>query len=57
MESEILSELAKGPKTLEEISFRTSITSYEALHHLQQLKMQEKIKAIFTPTGEVWSLA
>ena len=57
MEPEILSELAKGPKTLTEVCYRTGLNSYQALHHLQQLAMQEKIKATLLSTEEVWSLA
>ena len=56
MEYEILSELAKGPKTLAEVCYRTGLNSYQALHYLQQLTMQQKVKATLFSTDEVWSL-
>ena len=56
MDQSILTELQNGPKTLEEICFRVHINQYEALHLLQQLNMQGKVKPMLLATGEIWSL-
>ena len=57
MDHAILTELQRGPKTLEEICFRVHINQYEALHLLQLLAMRGEIKATLLATHEVWSLA
>ena len=56
MDHAILTELQHGPKTLEEICFRVHINQYEALHLLQQLNMQGKVKPMLLATGEIWYL-
>jgi hypothetical protein len=56
MDQAILTELQHGPKPLEEICFRVHINQYEALHLLQQLNMQGKVKPMMLATGEIWSL-
>ena len=56
MDHAILTELQHGPKTLEEICFRVHINQYEALHLLQQLNMQGKVKPMMLATVEIWSL-
>ena len=56
MENEILAELAKGPKTLEELFFRLGAVPSAMLHHLQTLAMRGKVKAVLLGDYEIWGV-
>ena len=57
MDHAILTELQRGPKTLEEICFRLGAVSSVVLHNLQLLAMRGEVKATLLAMHEVWSLA
>ena len=57
MDHAILTELQRGPKTLEEICFRLNAVSTVVLHNLQLLAMHDKVRATLLATGEIWYLA
>ena len=56
MDHAILTELQRGPKTLEEICFRLNAVSTVVLHNLQLLAMRGEVKATLLATHEVWSI-
>ena len=57
MEQEILTELQRGPKTLEELCFRLDAISSTMLHYLQTLAMRGIVKAVIIGNYDVWGLA
>ena len=56
MEQEILTELQRGPKTLEELCFRLDAISSTMLHYLQTLAMRGIVKAVIIGNYDVWGL-
>lgn len=57
MDQSILHELTLGPKTIGELAYRLDAPQTLVLHHVQILKMQEKVVSFLTATDEVWSLS
>ena len=55
MNHEILTELQRGPKTLDEICFRLGAVSSVVLHNLQLLAMRGEVRATLLANHEVWS--